>query len=232
MLSGGLASGLVELWRMRLAVSGCLEILFIIAISASLVLWRFYRDPERQPAESEGSIISPADGHIVYIKTVKNGMLAECEKNGKKYSLRDFMKSDLLQEKGTLIGIAMNFLDVHVNRAPIDGTIVAIHLIKGRFVSLKNREAMFLNQRQITIIEKGSLRIAVVQIASRLVRSIVPFIKDGEGVRKGERIGIIRFGSQVDLFLPSGSGTRINVRTGQGVKAGVTVVAEYKEAST
>lgn len=227
-VSGAVVSMLKPIQADGLLVSAAAEVLLILLISTSLLLWRFYRDPERNPPGSDFSILSPADGKVVYVKTVENGMLAECEKNGKKYPLRDFVGSDLLQQAGTLIGISMSILDVHVNRSPISGTIVALHLIEGRFASLRKAQAEFLNQRQITIVEEGPVRIAVVQIASRLVRNIVSFRKVGDEVRRGERIGVIRFGSQVDLYLPNDRETRIGVITGQQVKAGVTVVADVQ----
>jgi phosphatidylserine decarboxylase len=124
-----------------------------------------------------------------------------------------------------VIGIAMSFLDVHVQRAPIAGRITFQQHIPGRFASLRRPEAVFENERTTTLFERGGLQVATVQIASRLVRRIVSFVKVGQDVALGQRFGAIRFGSQVDLVLPVVDSVRIVVRPGQRVRAGTTVLA-------
>ena len=142
----------------------------------------------------------------------------------------DFVQSNLLPGEGILIGIAMNFLDVHVNRSPIGGRVSLLKHIKGLFISLKKKEAVIQNERVLTIIDNRSIKIGIVQIASRLVRKITPYIKEGQEVRKGQRIGMIRFGSQVDLCLPDLPSLRLNVSPGDKVKAGVSVVATFESS--
>jgi len=206
-----------------------LEIFLIIGISASLLLWRFFRDPERIPPEDKNTILSPADGKIIYVKKIGQGIIPYSEKKGRKFSLSDFTQSDLLSIDGYLIGIAMNFLNVHVNRAPVDGKVSVIRRIKGDFLSLKKKEAVVQNERALTVIDNGQFRLGIVQIASRLVRKIVLYLSEGQVVQRGARIGMIRFGSQVDLILPSLPSLHIEVNPGDNVKAGVSIVAKIAE---
>lgn len=223
--SGGIVLALSELTSMSPLASVAAEAVIVVVAATALLLWRFTRDPERRPPVDVDVIVSPADGTVIYVKSVDNGMLAESEKRGKKYPLKDFLSSDLLQQSGTLIGIAMNFLDVHVNRSPITGRILSLHSIDGGYSSLRMATAPLLNSRKITVIDDGYCRFAVVQIASRRVRGIVSFKAVGDEVRRGDRIGAIRFGSQVDLFVPAASRAQIGVRIGQHVKAGLTIIA-------
>jgi len=202
-----------------------LELFLIGGISISLLLWRFYRDPDRTPPEDKNAILSPADGRIIYIKTIEHGSIPFSEKKGKKFSLADFTQSDLLPTDGYLIGIAMNFLNVHVNRAPIDGRICLVRHIKGGFLSLKKKEAVIQNARALTVIENGNFKVGIVQIASRLVRKIILYLQEGHEIRRGERMGMIRFGSQVDLILPNLPSLQIEARPGEEVKAGLSVLA-------
>ncbi len=199
---------------------------FVIAVtSISLLLWRFYRDPERVSPEDQNTILSPADGRILYVKKIEDGEIPFSEKNGRKFSLNDFVQSNVLPSGGYLLGIAMNYLDVHVNRAPIDGKISLLKHIKGLFISLKKKEAIIQNERVLIVIENDHFKIGIVQIASRLVRKITPYLKEGTEVNKGERIGAIRFGSQVDVILPDLSSLNIKVNPGEKVKAGLSIVA-------
>lgn len=205
-----------------------IEVFVIAVTSISLLLWRFYRDPERIPPDIENAILSPADGTIIYVKKVQNGEIPFSEKNGKKFSLTDFVHSDLLPSGGHLVGIAMTYLDVHVNRAPIGGKIRLLKHIKGLFISLKKKEAVIQNERVLTVIENGDLKLGIVQIASRLVRKIAPYIREGQEIERGERIGIIRFGSQVDVILPALSNLYIKAKPGEKVKAGLSIIASFK----
>jgi phosphatidylserine decarboxylase len=122
----------------------------------------------------------------------------------------------------------MSFLDVHVNRAPLEGTVCFHKKINGLFLSLKNKEALLQNERALTVIESSGYRVGVVQIASRLVRNIVNYIEHGQEVVAGQRIGMIRFGSQVDIVLPDHPFLEIHVIQGQRVKAGLSVLADMQ----
>ena len=91
------------------------QVFLIGVISISLLLWRFFRDPERIPPDNENAILSPADGRIIYVKKIENGEVPLSEKNGRKFPLNDFVQSDVLPSGGHLIGILLTYLDVHVN---------------------------------------------------------------------------------------------------------------------
>jgi phosphatidylserine decarboxylase len=202
-----------------------LELSCVGGLAVAFGLWRFYRDPERVPPGDGSGIVSPADGRIIYVKRVEKGSIPYSEKEGQTFSLTDFVGSDILPREGVLIGLSMNFFDVHVNRAPIDGRICLVHRIPGSFISLKKQEALIQNERALTVIDNGLFKVGVVQIASHLVRKIVPYVSEGSEIRRGDRIGMIRFGSQVDLFLPSAPGLQIVGRCGERVRAGMSIVA-------
>lgn len=203
------------------------QVFLIGIISISLLLWRFFRDPERIPPEDENVILSPADGRIIYVKKIENGEVPLSEKNGRKFPLNDFVQSDVLPSGGHLIGILLTYLDVHVNRAPIGGKISLLKHIKGLFISLKKKEAVIQNERVFSIIDNGIFKIGIVQIASRLVRKIVPYVQKGQEIQRGERIGVIRFGSQVDLIIPDLPSLKILAEPGEQVKAGTSIVAVF-----
>ena len=122
-VTGVIVSGMVAIFTVKFWQLFILQIFFIMGISASLLLWRFFRDPERIPPEDINTILSPADGKVIYVKKIGEGNIPYSEKKGRKFSLNDFTQSDVLPSEGYLIGIAMNFLNVHVNRAPVDGKV-------------------------------------------------------------------------------------------------------------
>ncbi len=227
-LAGIIVNGIYLLWNLRYYQIILIEILIIGVIAVSCILWRFYRDPERIPPIDENVILSPADGTIIYIKEIENGEIPFSEKKGRKFSLDDFIKSNIDLKKGYLIGIAMNYLDVHVNRAPIGGKITLLKHIKGLFISLKKKEAVIQNERVLTVIDNGNFKVGVVQIASRLVRRITPYITEGQEIKKGLRMGTIRFGSQVDLILPDLPSLCIEIKINDIVKAGTSILARFE----
>lgn len=225
LVTGLIASGVVGIFPMKSYQILVLELFLIIGISASLLFWRFFRDPERIAPEDENTILSPADGKVIYVKKIEKGAIPYSEKNGKKFSLSDFTQFEAIPSEGYLIGISMNFLNVHVNRAPIAGKVFVIRRIKGGFISLRKKEAVIRNERALTVIDNGYLKAGVVQIASRLVRKIVLYTGEGHEIERGQRIGMIRFGSQVDLILPSSPALHIEVEPEDNVRAGVSIVA-------
>ncbi|ETW92158.1 MAG: hypothetical protein ETSY2_54325, partial [Candidatus Entotheonella gemina] len=160
-----------------------------------------------------------------YVKPIMEGQIPLAEKQGRTFSLADFVQADVLPQGGFLIGIAMNYLDVHVNRSPIAGRIRLLRHIKGLFLSLKRREAILENERVLTVIDNGQFQIGVVQIASRLVRKIVPYVQEGTQLQRGERLGMIRFGSQVDVVLPHLPELHIAVAPGMKLQAGTSILA-------
>lgn len=198
-----------------------------VTISTGFLAFRFYRDPERSPTSTKGAVISPADGIIVYVKSSEQGQLPVTSKHGRHCSVSELLKTSFYSSDAWVIGISMSLLDVHVNRAPIAGRVTFQKHFPGKFGSLRIPEREFDNERATTIIQGNQLQVAVVQIASRLVRQIVPYVKAGEQLALGQRIGAIRFGSQVDLILPASSDLNITIQPGAQVKAGETVLATY-----
>lgn len=227
----GLGTGLLAAWMALNWELSVVEILLVEVIAAgilatTLLLWRFYRDPERIPPDSASAILSPADGLVIYTSAVPADQVPLTTKGSRKFPLTDFAHTDFFQQGGQIIGIAMNFLDVHVNRTPIGGTVQLIKRIHGRFLSLKRAEALLENERVLSIVANERLSVGVLQISSRLVRKIVSFVHEQEPLRPGQRIGMIRFGSQVDVYLPAVPTARIRVKPGDRVKAGESILAE------
>jgi phosphatidylserine decarboxylase len=199
-----------------------------VAAAISILLYRFFRDPERVAPSDDDVIVSPADGVVIYVLPSEQGVLPVATKKGRKYSLVELTKTPLREENAVVIGISMSFLDVHVNRAPFRGQVTLLRHFPGQFGSLRDTEMIFENERATTVIEGNKIQVAVVQIASRLVRQIVPFISEGQQVTLGQRIGLIRFGSQVDLVLPAREDLHITVQPGQRIRAGESVIARFK----
>jgi phosphatidylserine decarboxylase len=199
--------------------------LITLALSLGLVAFRFYRDPERMAPNSEGVIVSPSDGTVLYVKESRQGVIPAATKGGREYRVDELTKTTLRHLDAVVVGIGLTMLDDHVNRAPISGRVTVQRRVRGSFGSLRRPEMVFENERATIVIERGSFEIAVVLIASRLVRRILTYVDVGDSVALGQRIGMIRFGSQVDLVVPSTGGLRLQVAPGERVVAGETIVA-------
>jgi len=179
---------------------------------AGITLWvaAFFRDPVRSVPRGEGLIIAPADGMVTLIQTV----LPPRELAG------DAGLGDLPM---TRVSIFMSVFDVHINRAPIGGTIKQVVYISGKFLNADLDKASEDNERQHILVEdRDGMRIGFTQIAGLVARRIVPFVKPGDIVAAGQRIGLIRFGSRVDVYLPAGIAPRVAL--GQRCVAGETVL--------
>lgn len=211
----------------RIAVAALVWAL-TMTCALSVLAYRFYRDPERSTPTAEGLIISPADGEVVYVRHAHGGVLPAVSKGGRRHALEELTRTRLRHEDAVVIGIGMSFLDVHVNRAPIAGTIALRRHFAGSFGSLKQPDMAFQNERLTTVIERDDCQVAVVQIASRLVRQIVSFVDEGQQVTPGQRIGVIRFGSQVDLVLPARLDLEVRVRPGMRLRAGESAIARMR----
>jgi len=226
----GLPAGGVGELAHQLGYSGVpvvvIQAAVVLGVSLLVLLWRFFRDPERRPPQDASSILSPADGTVLYIREFQAGEPPAGMKEGCPYSIEEFTQCTVFGGGGVVIGIGMSFLDVHVNRSPVAGVVRLIRRIPGRFLSLRRPEALTANERALTVIECDGVPVGVVQIASRLVRQIVSFVKEGQHVAAGERIGMIRFGSQVDLILPRSLRARLTCREGDQVYAGLSIVAQ------
>jgi phosphatidylserine decarboxylase len=187
----------------------------VVAVSAGLFLhWGFYvaggilvafmlnffRNPERRIPPGDG-IVSPADGRIISIQDLKE------QENEYRY----------------FVSIFMNVFDVHVNRAPIAAVIAAYQYCEGRFRPASEDSAPLSNERNYIVLRQGDFQLKMSQVAGVLARRIVFWKHPGDAVEKGERIGLIRFGSRVDLWFPADVTLRVTV--GQKVKAGESLLA-------
>lgn len=175
-----------------------------------LTLWcaYFFRDPERVTPIRDGLVISPADGRISSIEDVIPPV-----------------ELDLPREPVTRISVFMNVFDVHVNRSPLDAAIRRIAYVPGLFLNADLDKASLDNERQAFTLERANgQRIGVVQIAGLVARRIVKFVNDGEHLSAGQRFGLIRFGSRVDVYLPKGVKSLACI--GQRAVAGETVLAD------
>ena len=236
-IGGGLAVGIVSGFittsvyflagGLNFFIVGVIEILVILFVGVSGVLFFFYRDPERIPLDKEGIIVSPADGFVRYVRRFERGCVPEAIKGKRNICIKEIAKTDFTDNGGYIIGITMRILDVHVNRAPISGKIVFQKHTNGKFLSLKLPESDVLNERNTMIIDTGHFKIGVVQIASRGVRKIESYINEGEDIEIGQRIGMIKYGSQADLILPGIKGLRITVKEGEQVYGGKSIIADY-----
>jgi phosphatidylserine decarboxylase len=174
---------------------------FLVPVFVFIVA--FFRDPEREAPPKEDAIVSPADGKVIRIERLK----------GCSFIGRDAVK----------ISIFMNLFNVHVNRAPFGGRIREITYHPGRFFSADLDKASEENERNAIVMEDRKGRpFAFVQIAGLIARRIVCRVKVGDALKKGERIGLIRFGSRLDVYLPSTC--RVSVEIGEKVRAGETTI--------
>ncbi len=209
-------------WLQAAVVAG-----ITVAVSFGVLAHRFYRDPDRDVPERDDVIVSPADGEIVYVRVSEGGVLPVSSKKGKRYTLQELTRTPLEVQDAVVVGIAMSFLDVHVNRAPVAGRVALLKHVPGLFGSLRDSRMVFENERTTTIIRQGNIDFAIVQIASRLVRQIATFVREGDDVALGQRIGVIRLGSQVDLVLPEVDGLTVLAEPGQRVVAGTSIIARW-----
>ena len=191
----------------------------------AMVAFLFFRDPRRRPPDRPEAILSPADGKVIYVNRLENGRFPIAVKKGREIPLEAFTGAGFPMDRGIQIGIMMSYLDVHINRAPVGGRVERLSRVPGGFHSLKHADSLLENERVFSVIGNSTIRLGVVQIASRLVRRIIPYVAEGDEVRQGDRIGAIRFGSQVDLLIPESPGLRVETRVGDYVKAGLTVLA-------
>ncbi|KLE35299.1 phosphatidylserine decarboxylase [Aurantiacibacter luteus] len=183
----------------------------------SLGVFAFFRDPERVVPQGENTIVSPADGQVSLIAQVP----PPAELQGSDGDGGQGLGSDPV----TRISIFMSVFDVHINRAPIAGTVRRVVYIPGAFMNADLDKASEDNERQHILIERADgKRLGFTQIAGLVARRIVPFVKPGDILAAGQRVGLIRFGSRVDVYLPADTDARVLL--GQRVIAGETVLAE------
>jgi len=180
-------------------------------------VFAFFRDPERVVPQGDDLILAPADGLVSLISQVPPPLeLQGPDGNG---------HAGLGVEPVTRISIFMSVFDVHINRAPVGGTVRRVVYIPGKFLNADLDKASEENERQHVLIERPDGKpLGCTQIAGLVARRIVPFIRPGDIVAAGQRIGLIRFGSRVDVYLPQGTDSKVLL--GQTVIAGETILAE------
>jgi phosphatidylserine decarboxylase len=197
--------------------------ILVLSFAYIITIIRFWRTPNRVITANDDEIICPADGNVIYIKKIEAGENPISIKNGQLNTLDEITKTNILRTPCWLIGINMTAWDVHKNCSPIDGKIILNLHTKGDYLSLKKFDAIQKNERNTYVIDNGKIIVGIVQIASKGVRRIDSYVKEGEFIKRGEWLGMIRFGSQVDVILPYHC--KINIKIGQQTYAVKTVIA-------
>jgi len=215
-IRSGLAPVHKEGWRFVAIFAGVTALCYylglwpvaLLGVVATAWCAYFFRDPERVTPEGASLVIAPADGRVSAIAEVVPPS-----------------ELDLPREAFTRVSIFMNVFDVHINRAPIAARITKLTYVPGLFLNADLDKASLDNERQALTLELPSGRqIGVVQIAGLIARRIVKFVNEGDNLMAGQRFGLIRFGSRVDVYLPKD--VAIKVCVGQRSVAGETVLAD------
>jgi phosphatidylserine decarboxylase len=178
----------------------------ILGLLATGFFAYFFRDPERAIPQEPGVIVSPADGKVVLVDEVQ--------------------EKEFLEYTARRVAIFMNVFDVHVNRSPAAGVVTEMRHQPGEYKAASRHDAGLRNEQQAVVMEsENGPRLLVVQIAGLLARRIIPFVKPGQQLARGERFGMICFGSRVDIYLPPDS--PIQVKVGDRVKAGSSIIGRW-----
>jgi phosphatidylserine decarboxylase len=191
----GLAVAAAILWYL----THSLALLAVPALLAMFFLW-FFRDPSRKIPTAPGLLVSPADGLVTAAEWVET-------KAGSRLRLSIFL----------------SVFDVHVNRTPVAGKVTAVEYRKGQFKNAMSQESSVLNERTMVVVDAGAYEVSFKMIAGLLARRIVCKVKVGDVLERGQRIGLIKFGSRVDVLLPADA--ELKVAKGTRVKGGSTILA-------
>ena len=168
----------------------------------------FFRDPARQPPSTQGAVVAPADGRVVEAGPARP----------------DVAPAGTWQQ----VSVFLSLMDVHVNRVPVGGTVTRVEYRSGRFLPAYRRDAADENERCETWISRGGQTVVCRQVVGLLARRVVCRLAPGMAVATGQRLGVMKFGSRMDLFIPAG--TPLQVRAGDTVRGGETVVAVLEAA--
>jgi phosphatidylserine decarboxylase len=169
----------------------------------------FFRDPERSIPTTPGLLLAPADGKVVAVSPQVNPPV---------------------QPAGTVVSVFLSVFDVHINRAPLAAVVENVHYQPGKFLPAFRADASMINEQNSVTFQNGSTRVVVKQIAGILARRIVCRVKTGDQVSAGERFGLIRFGSRVDILIPPDF--TVHAHLGQRIRGGETVIASQQSLST
>jgi len=178
----------------------------VVCLVITLFIVFFFRDPEREITQGEGVILSPADGRIVEIAP--------------------FSENGFLNSGGTKVSIFLSLWDVHINRNPISGVVKYSKYIPGGFNAAYKEKASSDNEQNELGLENDQVKLILKQIAGTIARRIVCRIKEGDQVKIGERFGMIKFGSRIEIFLPEK--VKVLVKLNQKVRAGETIIGTYE----
>lgn len=181
----------------------------LIAFAIAFVLY-FFRDPERHTQIDPDLAVAPADGKVVAIQTM--------------------VESDYFQRRMVCITIFLSVFDVHVNRSPVEGTILYSEGKKGKFLDARDPRSSRLNASRLWIFEGFKYQVGVRQITGAIARRIIPWSKVGDVLQQGDKFGMIRFGSRTELIVPEGC--KILVRVGTSVRGGLTPMVQFPDANT
>ena len=181
----------------------------LAVILAMVAVWvvAFFRDPIHPGPRGERYVVAAAEGHVVHVIETDEPMY--------------------VKERSVRISIFLSVFDVHVNRYPVDGAVELVHYNKGKFLHAADEKASLDNEQSSIGIRGPRGRVLVRQIAGLIARRIVTDAKPGDRVRQGDRLGLIRFGSRTDVFLPLSQRPVLRVKPGDPVRVGGTVLAEY-----
>lgn len=188
-------------------VIGKFFLLSLLVLCFALFCLYFFRNPRRRTDAGPGALISPADGTVIDVSEVTE---------------REFLSGAV-----TRIAIFMSPLDVHVNRAPCTGRVISMKHMAGKFAMAFGKNIEEENERNFILFENDGERVLIVQIAGFLARRIIPYVKVDHRVTQGQPVGIIAFGSRVDIYFHKGYEPVVNLHA--KVKAGITVLARKKE---
>jgi phosphatidylserine decarboxylase len=178
------------------------KLIAFAAFCLTLFIAYFFRNPKRAIPEDESAVVAPADGVIIYLGQ---------------------SREEHLNAEMTKISIFMSVFNVHVNRSSISGRVIETFYTRGKFLDVRDERATFENERAGLVLESPlGTRIAVVQVAGLIARRIVCYLHKGDAVKRGERYGLIRFGSRLDVYLPRDTDLRVAV--GDKTVAGETVL--------
>jgi phosphatidylserine decarboxylase len=178
----------------------------VVSLALTLFVLYFFRDPERTVPQSAGAVVSPADGRVIVVK--------------------DIFEPTYLKQEVKQISIFLSVFNVHVNRSPISGTVETVKYNPGKFHVASVDKASLDNEQTAMVISDGKHKVLVKQIAGLIARRIVCYAEPGDAIRTGERYGLIRFGSRVDIFLPRDADLKVKI--GDRVTGARDIIAVLK----
>lgn len=197
---------LVACVALAMAVYLLMPLVSAIPLTLLILIAFFFRDPDRKPPHLPSALISPADGRIIEINEV--------------------FEEKFLNDVSQRVSIFLSLLDVHVVRSPAYGKVGYLRYEKGRFLPAFHKLAPHENERNFVGIYNSHTKILMTQVAGVIARRIVCYLKEGDTLVQGQRAGLIKFGSRVDIFVPTS--VEITVRKGHKVRAGETIIGRLK----